>query len=366
MTKRDYYEILGVGRQASSDEIKKAYRKIAFECHPDRNPGNQAAEERFKEAAEAYEVLSDAQKRQIYDIRGHAGIEGVGVHHYTDAEEIFAHFGDLFEEFFGFTGGVRGGRSRSRSAHGIDLSYSLQIDFEEALFGIEKEIHYLKRVTCDRCDGTGVHEGSHAEVCNQCEGYGQVRINQGFFSVRSTCPRCHGEGKYISDPCRACLGNGLVEKEKKLKVKVPAGVDTETRLVLRGEGEVATGGGRQGDLYVAVHVRPHDVYWREGQDLHADFELSMVQAALGGHVEVETLEGPQDVFIERGIQTGDTIKIKRFGVPHVRSGKRGDLILHVFVKTPKKLSRKQAKLMQEFATESKEEKPSLRRKGRYE
>lgn len=359
--KRDYYEILQVTRSSSGGEIKKSYRKIAFECHPDRNPGDTAAEDRFKEAAEAYEVLSDSQKRQLYDAHGHAGLGGAGVHHYTDAEEIFSHFGDLFEDFFGFTGG-RGPGGRSRRQRGVDLSYNLVIPFEEAVFGCEHEIEFLKRVSCDDCGGSGAAPESQEQTCPQCDGHGQVRVNQGFFSVQSTCPQCRGQGKFITDPCPECSGAGLAEQKKTLKVKVPPGVDTETRLVLRGEGEVGSGAGATGDLYVNIHVKPHALYWREGQDLHAELEVSMVQAALGSRVEIESLDGPQEVDVGRGIQTGEVIKLKRLGVPHVRSGKRGDLMLHVFVKTPQKLSRSESKILEQFAEEAKESTPRLRKR----
>ncbi len=360
MSKRDYYEILEISRTASNGEIKKSYRRIAFECHPDRNPGDQEAEDRFKEAAEAYEVLTDAQKRQIYDVHGHAGLSGAGVHHYTDAEEILSHFGDIFEDFFGFTGGV--GQRGGRSHHGVDLSYRLEIDFEEAVFGCEHEIQFVRRTTCDDCGGTGAAEGTSPQTCSQCDGHGQVRVNQGFFSVRSTCPQCHGQGSVITKPCNRCHGTALIDKENTLKVKVPAGVDSQTRLVLRGEGEAGVAGGRQGDLYVTVLVRAHDYFWRDGQDLHAQLEVSVVQAALGATIEIETLDGMEELTIAKGTQTGDTCCIKRQGIPHVRSGKRGDAILHVYVKTPTKLSRKQSKLIEELGEELKNAEAKLRKR----
>lgn len=362
MAQRDYYEVLGVDRGAGADEIKKAYRKCALESHPDRHPGDQEAEDRFKAAAEAYEVLSDSQKRQVYDTYGHAGLGGAGgVHHYQDVDEIFSHFSDLFEDFFGFgMGGA--GRGRATRSRPIDLSYQLTISFEEALFGTEKEIEFSKRVACHDCSGSGAAKGSGRQTCPQCQGYGQVRVSQGFFSVASTCPQCRGQGTYITSPCRICSGTGQVQKEKRINVKVPSGVDQNTRLVLRGEGEVGTSGNTPGDLYVVLQTRPHDIYWREGDELHASLELTMTQAALGERVEVETLEGPYMVEVPKGVQSGETLTLRKLGVPHVRSRKRGDLILHVYVKTPMKLSRKQTKLMQELAAEDKESKAQLKKR----
>ncbi len=361
MSKRDYYEILGLSRSAEASEIKKAYRKIAFENHPDRNQGNTEAEDLFKEAAEAYEVLSDAQKKPLYDQYGHAGLGSAGgAHHYNNAEEIFSQFGDIFEDFFGFSGGGRGqGRRRS---HGVDLSYNLAISFEDAVFGTEEEIEFIKRVTCETCEGSGAEEGSQKQACEQCGGHGQVRMNQGFFSVQTTCPQCRGEGMFNPSPCKDCRGSGLGEQEKKVKVKVPAGVDQHTRLVLRGEGEAGAPGGRQGDLYVTLQVQEHELYWREHDQLHASLEISMTQAALGAKLEVETLDGSESIEVSKGIQTGETLRIKKKGIPHVNSKKRGDLILHVFVKTPEKLSRKQSKLLEEFAEMSGEVNASLRKR----
>lgn len=354
MSKRDYYEILGLGRQATDDDIKRAYRQAAMDNHPDRNPGDHTAEERFKEAAEAYEVLSDAQKRQRYDRFGHDGLQGTGFHHFTDVEEIFSSFGDLFEDFFGFGGAGRRGQGRG-AARGRDLAYELSIDFEESCYGCEKDIEIERLVICEVCEGSGAKQGTQRDTCQHCHGHGQVQVSQGFFTVRSPCPICQGQGTIVADPCASCDGQGRVRKEKKLNVKVPAGVTHGTRLVLRGEGEAGEPGANSGDLYVITSVRPHEFFIRDGQDLHAQLEISMVQAALGDNVEVETMEGPEIVKIPSGTQTGDLLRIRKMGVPHMRSGKRGDIILHCYVRTPTKLSRKEQKILEEFSEKAKKD-----------
>lgn len=355
----DYYEILEISRSASPDEIKKAYRRKAMDHHPDRNPGNKEAEEKFKLAAEAYEVLSDVDKRQRYDQFGHAGLKGTGFHHYTDVDDIFSSFGDIFEEFFGFGGPMRSRRAQA-APQGVDLSYEMVVDFEEAVFGIEREIEFRKRDKCDDCDGSGAAEGGKRETCPQCNGQGQVQMSQGFFVMRSTCPQCRGVGTWVDHPCKACRGSGLVEQPQSIKVTVPPGVDDRTRLVLRGEGEVGAAGHPPGDLYVVIRVREHEHFIRDGQDLHADLEIPMIRAVLGGEVDVETLQGRESLAIPRGAQTGQQVRLKGAGVPHVRSGKKGDAIFHLYVKTPEKLSRKQMKLLEQFESETKAKESTAR------
>lgn len=359
MRKRDYYEVLGVDRNAGIDEIKKTYRRIAFQYHPDRNPGNSEAEEKFKEASEAYEVLSDPHQRGRYDAFGHAGLEGTGFHPFHDIEDVFASFGDLFEDFFGFSGSPR---RRSRPARGGDLTYELTVDFEEAVFGGAEEIAVTKWGRCEDCDGRGAKPGSGRETCSQCHGSGQVGISQGFFMIRSTCHRCGGQGTTIADPCSKCRGDGRIQRRSTLTVKIPAGIDGDTRLVLHGEGEVGREGAPAGDLYVLLNIRPHPYFRRDGFDLHADLELDVIQAALGDRVTVETLEGPHTLDIPAGIQTNEILSIKKQGVPSLKGGKRGDLLLHIFVKTPTDLSRKQMKLLKEFAEFRKEGSARLRKR----
>lgn len=345
MSKRDYYEILGVPRSASEAEIKKAYRKVAFEYHPDRNPDNPEAENKFKEAAEAYEVLSDPNQRGRYDHFGHAGLAGSNFHPFTDVDDIFSSFGDLFEDFFGFRSSPR----RQRQAPGRDLEYPLGVDFDEAIYGVEKKITITKAVRCEACEGRGAKTGTKRETCPSCRGAGQVAVSQGFFTVRSTCPHCHGQGTTIAEPCPECRGEGRVHGERVLSVKVPAGVDQGTRLVLRGEGEAGREGAPTGDLYVALQIRPHPYFRREGETLHAELAISMVQATLGAQFSVETLEGPQEVEIKPGAQSGDVLRLKKLGAPPVHGGRRGDLLLHLRVATPTKLNRKQLKLLKELA-----------------
>lgn len=355
LVKVDYYEILEISRTASADEVKRAYRQKAMDHHPDRNPGDQEAEEKFKLAAEAYEVLSDAEKRQRYDRYGHAGLSGTNFHHFSDVDDIFSSFGDIFEEFFGFGGPMRSRRGRA-APQGVDLSYEMAVDLEEAVFGVEREIEFRKHDKCDDCDGSGAADGSKRETCPHCHGQGQVQMSQGFFMVRSTCPQCRGVGTWVEKPCKKCRGSGLMEHPRTLKVTVPPGVDDRMRLVLRGEGEVGAPGHPPGDLYVIIRVREHEHFIRDGQDLHADLEIPMVRAVLGGSMEVETLHGSEQLDIPRGAQTGQQIRLKGAGVPHVRNGKKGDAIFHLYVKTPVKLTRKQTKLLEEFEAESKDKK----------
>jgi len=344
--KRDYYEVLGVARSAAPDEIKAAYRKLALKFHPDRNPGDKAAEENFKEAAEAYEVLRDPQKREIYDQFGHRGLEGSGFSGFSGFEDIFSSFGDIFEEFFGF-GGSRG--SRSRSNRGADLRYDLELNFMDAALGVETHIDVEKQQTCAACSGSGCAPGSYPENCRYCGGSGQVSRSQGFFTVRTTCPSCHGAGQRITDPCTACRGSGKERIQKKVSVKIPAGVDNGSRLRLTGEGEAGAYGGSPGDLYVFIHVKPHDFFHRENTNLLCQIPISFVQAALGDTISVPTLNGKKSLEIPKGTQPGDVFRLTGEGIPSLRNGKRGDQIIQVLVKTPTHLNKKQESLLREFA-----------------
>jgi len=345
--KRDYYEVLNVDRNASDADLKKAYRKLALQYHPDRNPGDAAAEEKFKEAAEAYDVLSDAQKRQLYDRFGHQGLEGSGFSGFSGFEDIFSSFGDIFEDFFGLGGGGRG--SRSRHQRGADLRYDLSLDFLEAAFGVEKELTLDKMDTCQSCEGSGCEPGSQPETCNFCRGTGQMARSQGFFTVRTTCPHCRGTGQMISNPCQECRGTGQIKTRKTVSVKIPAGVDTGSRLRLTNEGEAGRQGGPRGDLYVFIHVEPHDFFERDNSDVICRVPLSFVQAALGDTIKVPTLDGEKKLRIPKGTQYGDVFRFNGEGIPSLRTGRRGDQIIQVIIKTPTSLNKKQESLLKEFA-----------------
>jgi len=338
MAKRDYYEVLGVERGASEAELKKAYRRLAMKHHPDRNPGDKAAEEAFKEANEAYEVLSDASKRQAYDQYGHAGVDpqmGAGAGAAYGGANFSDIFGDVFSDFFtGARGSSRGGAQR-----GSDLRYTLELDLEEAVRGTTVTIRVPTLAECKTCNGSGAKKGTSPVTCTTCGGIGQVRMQQGFFSVQQTCPRCHGSGKMISDPCGSCHGQGRVEEQKTLSVKVPAGVDTGDRIRLTGEGEAGTQGGPAGDLYVVVNVREHAIFQRDGKHLYCEVPISFADAALGGELEVPTLDGRVKLKIPEGTQTG---------VAPVRGGAAGDLLCRVAVETPVNLSKRQREMLEEF------------------
>lgn len=353
MSKRDYYEILGVSRDATEEEIKRAYRKLAFKYHPDRNPDDPEAEAKFKEAAEAYEVLRDPQKRAQYDRFGHAGVNGSGFEGFSSAEDIFSTFSDIFAEFFGFGGG-----SGSRARPGADLRYNLKISFREAAKGTEVEIKIPKRDRCDRCSGSGAEPGSSVETCRQCGGRGQVYRSQGFFRVSMPCPMCNGRGEVIANPCKRCKGQGVVHVNKKIQVRVPAGVDNGTRLRIRGEGEPGEFGGPPGDLYVVIYVEEDEVFRRQGQDLIIQQEISFVQAALGCKIEVPTLDDPIELQIPKGTQSGKVLKIRGMGLPALNSAYRGDLLVEVIVKTPTDLTKRQVELLKEFEAIEKEKKKS--------
>ncbi len=348
VTKRDLYEVLEISRQASVEEVKKAYRKAALQYHPDRNPGDQQAEEKFKEASEAYEVLIDDQKRELYDRFGHAGLSGTDFHPFTNVEDIFESFGDIFEDFFG-RGGTRQGRKKAR--RGEDLRYDLQVSFLEAYHGVEKEITVRKAQKCGDCDGKGYPPTSKPSTCAQCQGQGQVYRSQGFFTVASTCPICRGEGVFAKVLCKICGGKGLLPQEKKLKVKIPAGVETGNRLVLRAEGGPGAEGGPSGDLYVVLSVEEHEFFQRDGVDIWMDLPLSFAQAALGARIPVPLVEGEEEVEIPRGIDAGETILLKEKGFPSLQGAKRGNQILQIVLKTPKHLSKKQEELLREFEEE---------------
>jgi molecular chaperone DnaJ len=341
--KRCYYEILGVSRDADDSQIKAAYRKMALKYHPDRNPGDQNAEECFKEAAEAYEVLRDKQKRGLYDQYGHNGLSGAGFTGFSGFEDIFSSFGDIFEEFFGIRG------RRGRGGRGADLRYDLTLDFMEAAFGVEKEIRVRKRDVCQECKGSGCAPDTTPETCRYCGGAGQVARSQGFFTVRTTCPYCRGEGRTIPHPCPACKGLGLCEKEKKVFVRVPAGVDNGSRLRLTGEGEAAPQGGVPGDLYVFLRVNSHDFFQRDGTNVLCQIPVSFVQAALGDDITVPTLSGERTLKLRKGTQPNDIYTFPREGIPSLRGNGRGDQIMQIQIKIPTSMSKKQEELLLEFA-----------------
>ncbi|MDH3555202.1 MAG: molecular chaperone DnaJ [Deltaproteobacteria bacterium] len=347
MIKRDYYEVLGVDRRASEEEIKKTYRKLALKYHPDRNPGDKEAEDNFKEAAEAYEVLRDSEKRNIYDQFGHEGLQGTGFTGFGGFEDIFSTFGDIFEDFFGFGNRSRGQRTTARP--GADLLYDLRIGFAEAIFGTEKEIEIPTNETCEPCGATGREPGTDEQVCLMCQGQGQVLQSQGFFRISTTCHRCGGQGRIITNPCHSCNGSGQQKVTKKVLVKVPAGVDTGTRLRIPDRGESGYRGGPHGDLYVRLHVDPHEFFERDGTVLYCQIPISMAQAAIGDTIEIQTLDGSRSVKIQPGIQSGEIIRLKGDGVPNLRGYGRGDLLIDIRVKTPVKLNKRQKELLREFA-----------------
>jgi molecular chaperone DnaJ len=344
--KRDYYEVLGVSRNADDANIKANYRKLALKHHPDRNPGDKEAEERFKEAAEAYEVLRDPQKRNIYDQYGHQGLEGTGFSGFGGFEDIFSSFGDIFEEFFNF-GTSR--RSRSRSQRGSDLRYDMMLSFMDAAFGTETEIHVEKTETCSTCGGDGCEPGTGPDTCGHCRGTGQTTRSQGFFTVRTTCPSCRGAGQIITHPCPDCRGSGQIRVRKKVAVKIPAGVDSGSRLRLTGEGEAGVYGGPPGDLYVFIYIQPHDFFERDNTDVICRVPISFVQATLGDKIKIPTLTGEKTIGVRKGTQPGDLQRLRGEGIPSLRNGRRGDQIIQFDIKTPTNLTKKQESLLKEFA-----------------
>ncbi len=349
MAKRDFYEILGVAKGASEEDIKKSYRKLAMKYHPDRNPDNKEAEEKFKEVKEAYEMLTNPEKREAYDRYGHAGVDpnmggggfGGGAGGFGDA------FGDIFGDIFG---GGRGGRNAGgpQVYRGADLRYNLEITLEQAANGFDTTIRVPSWDKCDTCHGSGAKPGTQPVTCTTCAGHGQVRMQQGFFSIQQTCPKCHGSGKMIPEPCPSCSGAGRIKRNKTLEVKIPAGIDNGMRIRSTGNGEPGTNGGPSGDLYVEIHIKPHPVFQREGDDLHCEMPISFTKAAIGGEIEVPTLTGKVSFTVPEGTQTGKTFRLKGKGIKGVRSGYAGDLFCHMIVETPVKLTEKQKDLLREF------------------
>lgn len=344
--KKDYYEVLGVNRDASEEEIKKAFKKLAMKFHPDRNPDNPKAEESFKEAKEAYEMLSDDHKRAAYDQYGHAGVDpsmggggfgGFNSGNFSDA------FGDIFGDIFG---GAR--NQRSNVYRGADLRYNLEISLEDAAKGTETKIRIPVQTSCETCHGSGARPGTSPVTCTTCNGHGQVRMQQGFFSVQQTCPKCHGTGKMVKEPCPTCHGGGRVKQNKTLNVKIPSGVDEGDRIRLSGEGEAGVNGGPTGDLYVVVHLKEHPIFQRDGANLHCEMPISFSTAALGGEIEVPTLDGAAKMKIPAETQTGSVFRLRGKGIKPLRSSEHGDLMVHVVVETPVRLTEKQKDLLREF------------------
>jgi molecular chaperone DnaJ len=355
MSKRDYYEILGVQKNASEAEIKKAFKRLAMKHHPDRNQDNQEASEvKFKEAKEAYDILSDGQKRAAYDQFGHAGVDGsAGMGRGAGAGG--GSFSDVFGEVFGDIFGGGGGQGGQRVYRGADLRYNLELDLEEAVRGTSVNIRVSTYVGCDECDGSGAKKGTKPTTCTTCGGHGQVRMQQGFFSLQQTCPRCQGSGKMIADPCGKCKGQGRVEKNKTLSVKVPAGVDNGDRIRLSGEGEAGQNGGPAGDLYVQMSVREHNIFQRDGSDLYCDVPIALTTASLGGELDVPTLNGRVKLKIPAETQTGKMFRLKGKGVKSVRGGNIGDLMCKVTIETPVNLTKRQKELLEEFDKSLKED-----------
>ena len=365
MAKRDYYEVLGVAKNASDDDLKKVYRKLAMKHHPDRNPDDKAAEEKFKEVKEAYEVLSDPKKRELYDRFGHAGVDPNAAGGFGGSQGGpggFADvFGDIFGDIFGAAAGARGGRSNVY--RGADLRYSMEITLEQAAAGYTTEIRVPSWEGCEVCEGSGAKPGTKPKTCHTCGGQGQVRMQQGFFSIQQTCPTCHGSGKVIPEPCGTCDGVGRVRKTKTLEVKIPAGIDDGMRIRSGGNGEPGVNGGPPGDLYVEIHVKEHQVFQRDGDDLHCEIPISITTAALGGKVEVPTLAGRAEIELPEGTQSGKTFRLRGKGIKGVRSSYPGDLYVHVALETPVRLSEKQKKLLRELDASLQDPKHSPQTKG---
>ncbi len=362
--KRDYYEILGVDKHAAIDEIKRAYRKLAHKYHPDKNQGNKESEESFKEASEAYAVLSDPKKRATYDQFGHSGLEGGGFSGFRNASDIFSSgafsdFGDIFEGLFG--GGNQSAGRRDAYNRGEHLRYDMQITLKEAAFGTDKRIRITKSQTCEECNGSGAKKGTKRISCLQCGGSGQVSYSQGFFSVNRTCDRCDGEGTIITDPCGICRGTGRVNKPRELTVKIPAGVDTGSQLKIRGEGEAGMRGGSFGDLYVIIHVEEDDLFARQDDNILCEVPVSITQATLGAEIEVPTLKGKAKMKIPTGTQSGKVFRLRGQGVPSLHGYGKGDELVRVVVETPVKLNNEQEELLRKFAEISGENLTPIRR-----
>lgn len=347
---QDYYDILGIPRSADADTIKKAYRQLAFKYHPDKNPGNKDAEDKFKMLAEAYDVLSDQDKRARYDRFGHAGVNGPGFggQHFTDINDIFSSFSDIFGDFFG-NGPQRGRQERNTRRRGADLRYLCDVTLEEAVGGCEKEIEFECDVNCTTCNGKGTAKGTEPETCGTCRGTGQVVRSQAIFAIATTCPNCRGEGVFIKNPCGTCRGKGRTPKKRSLRVAVPAGIDTGTRLRVAGEGEGGYVGGAAGDLFVEIRIRPHKVFEREGQNLITDIEISYLQALLGGELKVPVVGGEKALTIPAGTQPGETLVLSGEGVPSLKGYGRGNILYNVSVDIPKKLDKEEERLLKEIA-----------------
>jgi len=347
MSKRDYYDVLGVNRNVGEDEIKKVYRKLAMEHHPDRNPDNPKSEERFKEAKEAYEILSDPNKRAAYDQHGHAGVDpsmaGGGPQGFSDT------FGDIFGDIFGGQG------NRSNVYRGADLRYNMEITLEQAARGTETKIRVPTMESCEACHGSGAKQGTSPSTCPTCNGHGQVRMQQGFFSIQQTCPKCHGSGKFVSNPCGKCSGSGRLKQHKTLSVKIPAGVDDGDRIRLSGEGEAGVNGGPSGDLYVVVNLLAHSVFQRDQNDLHCEMPISFTTAALGGELEVPTIDGYAKIKVPAETQSGKIFRLRGKGIKGIRSHVHGDLLCHLVVETPVKLTARQKELLHELETLNQED-----------
>jgi molecular chaperone DnaJ len=353
MAKRDYYEVLGLAKNAAEDEIKKAYRKLAMKHHPDRNQGDDAkkAEEKFKEAKEAYEMLTDPQKRAAYDQYGHAGVDpsmgrgGPGAEGFGGFAEAF---GDIFGDIFGGAGGQRRGSGGHQVYRGSDLSYAMEISLEEAAFGKETQIRIPAYETCETCKGSGAKPGSSPKVCTTCNGGGTVHMRQGFFSIQQTCPHCHGSGKIIPEPCTTCSGQGRIKKNKTLEVKIPAGINEGMRIRSSGNGEPGTNGGPSGDLYIEIRIKQHEIFERDGDDLHCTVPVGLTSVAIGGSIEVPTLGGKAEIELPEGTQHGKTFRLRGKGIKGVRSSYPGDLYCHISVETPIKITEHQRKLLKEL------------------
>jgi molecular chaperone DnaJ len=351
VAKVDYYEILGVSRTATDGEIKSSYRKLAMKFHPDKNPGNHAAEEKFKELAEAYAVLADSEKRGLYDRFGHAGVKSAAGAGAGFDPSVFSEFdfGDILGSMFGFGDAFGGARRRGGPQRGADLRYDLEITFEESARGAETSIQIPRQESCATCKGSGAAAGSSPTACPQCKGHGQVRFQQGFFTVARTCPQCRGAGRIITKPCQTCRGAGRVQQERKLTVKIPAGIATGQQLRLQGEGEAGAAGGPAGNLYVVIHVQEHEFFRRDGVNLFCEVPVNFTTVTLGGEIQVPTLDGVEKVKIPEGTQTGATLKLRGKGMPDVNGHGRGDLFATVQVQTPKKLTKEQRRMLEELA-----------------
>jgi molecular chaperone DnaJ len=357
MAKRDYYEVLGLSRGASEQDIKAAFRRLAKDCHPDRNQGDKNAEHKFKELNEAYEALKDPQKRAAYDQFGHAAFDGAGRGSHGFGPDFASSMSDIFDDLFGeFMGGRRGGRQRSGRERGADLRYNMEITLTEAYEGKAAQIRVPTSVTCDGCSGSGAKPGTQPSNCPTCSGSGKVRASQGFFTIERTCPSCQGRGEIINDPCGSCSGSGRVVKERNLSVNIPAGVEDGTRIRLAGEGEAGLRGGPAGDLYIFLSLKSHEFFQRDGADIFCRVPISMTTAALGGHIDVPTVDGGKTrVKVPEGTETGKQFRLKSKGMPVLRSKVTGDMYIQVDVETPKSLTRRQRELLEEFERESKEE-----------